>query len=292
MQRINKKAGLALVVAAGLLPCAAQAQMPDFSDVKVSIVAKAWNNSWTTWFNEIQLTDAAIAGSNLVVRSAALNIYNRESENRETVFIPQISVRTGPWSLNGSAFTKKTYTFALNETNAAEDQLTQASLERKEYDVNVAYNLSPNFAVALGYKDWRNNSTVSGYKFEGKGPTFGVVANGPVWGALNFYGSFAYGIPKVKSTFSVNPLLGNADSASDGRGKYLLGEVGLYYPLGSMNDSLTGFGLTGGYRYQKMQSGQVELNTVSLVTGALIGTRSTRLTDITEGFTLALVYSF
>jgi hypothetical protein len=295
MQGIKKKAGLALVVAAGLLPGAALAQMPDFSDVRVTIGAKAWNNSWSTWFPELAVqTFVPIVGDRFRVDAASVNIYNRESVDRETVFIPQLSIRTGNFVVSGSAFGQKTYTFGLNTSTESftSPTLREVSFERKEYDVNLGYFIAPNVALAVGYKDWRNESSVSDYQFQGKGPTLGISVSTPMAAGLNFYGNFAYGFPKVKTNFSIPTLV---TSAQEKRGTYILGEVGVAYPLNGLTDTLSGFVLTGGYRYQRLTS-PVTLPTYIIDSAGnfstLVGERVVKLTDSTEGFTLGVLYSF
>ena len=300
MQRFNKKTSSALILSAFLLPCAAQAQMPDFSDLQVTVGAKMWNTKWSTWFPELQLQGVFLGGDRFRIDFANANIFNRDSDTR-TAFIPQLSMRAGSWLVSGSAFTEQTYKFKLNTAvplgfdNAGD--LIDVELKRKEYDLNFGYYVSPNVALVLGYKDWRNNSPDSSYQFQGKGPTIGATVSTPVGAGLNFYGNFAYGFPKVKTNASI-PLdsAGGTDSfGGEKRGDYRLGEVGLAYPLGQASDSLKGLTVALGYRYQKLASADVTLPTYFVGgDGRLtqLSSREVKLIDTTEGFTLGIFYTF
>lgn len=302
MRKFKKKASLAVVVLAGLVPCASQAQMPDLSDVHVTVGAKAWVTSWSTWFPEFVITQFVPVGNDRVrVDAVSQNIYNRDSIKNKTAFIPQISVRSGNFLVSGSAFKQETYTFGLNDPividapSATFGGLQEVQLKRKEYDLNLGYFIAPNFALAIGYKDWRNEGS-SGYQFNGKGPTIGATVSTPVAAGLNFYGTFAYGFPKVDTNATLTFRSNRGDIANGGRGKYMLGEVGFAYGLHELSDALKGFVVSAGYRYQKLASARVGLPTYYVdSTGAfttLIGQREVELIDKTEGATLGVSYTF
>ena len=74
-----------------------------------------------------------------------------------------------------------------------------------------------------------------------------MSGSAPVHPTTSLYGSFAYGRPKITD------FAGGAAYAFNGaRSHYLLTEMGLAFPLGAMDQSMTGFVVTAGYRYQRI----------------------------------------
>jgi hypothetical protein len=279
MRTLKKTALASALLFAGLSPGASFAQMPQWEDTSVTIGLKTWVTNWNTWFSQTSTNGVpGVVPPTLVISN---DVFNRKAES-EVTFIPQLTLRNGPWLLSGSALAKKDFTFFLNNRGGLQE-LNEVTFERKEYDVNVGYAIAPGVAVTLGYKDLRYEG--GSYKYNAKGPTIGISGSAPLAMGASMYGSIGYGRPKI-----------NEDAGTEKkRGSYLLTEIGLAYPLGQLNEGLKTTVVTAGYRYQRLSSGNVTSESFSVVNGQVgtsLGERAVELVDVTEGFTLGVSFTF
>ena len=204
-----------LAVAALLSPLASTAQTSDNflpEDVRATVGVRLWTTDWSSWFGD---------GSRYLHAGI------------ETTVIPVASVRYKNFLMSGSYLLQKDFQFPPESGSAI--------IDRKEYDVNVGYFLLPGLAVSLGYKAVEYEG--GGYEFSAKGVTFGVSGSAAIAPWTSLYGNLAVGRPKINDT---------QYAFSNARGKYLLTEFGLAFPLGQMSNSLNGFVVTAGYRYQRI----------------------------------------
>lgn len=274
MRTIKKSMAAPLILLSGMVT-AAQAQMPDLSSLSVTVGAKVWSTTWSTWF----FSNVGDPISNQApVFDTYRNVFNRESPS-EATFIPQITVRSGPWLVSASALAKREFTFHLNDDLDGNQQLDESRFERKEYDVNFGYAIAPSLAVTLGYKQLEYQG--GGYRYKARGPTLGVSGSAPLTPMVSMYGSLAYGRPRISEGL-----------ASQKRGTYFLSEIGLAFPLGQMNDALKSVVVTAGYRYQKLTSDSVTITSTILSTGQVIGSREVDLVDTTSGVTVGVSATF
>jgi hypothetical protein len=275
MRTFKKSALAGALLLAGLTPGLSFAQLENTS---FTIGLKTWVTSWNTWFTQNTANDVGNFADTAVIK----DVFNRKADT-EVTFIPQLTVRNGPWLVSGSALAKKDFTFFLSNRNG--NQLAEVSLERKEYDLNVGYSLAAGAIVTLGWKDLRYENS-GGFKYTAKGPTIGISGSAPLAAGISMYGNIGYGRPKITS---------NSGEVEKQRGSYILTEVGLAYPLAQMNEGLKTAVVTAGYRYQRLSSGNVTARTVAVnngVVGATLGERAVELVDVTEGFTLGASFTF
>jgi hypothetical protein len=204
-----------LAAAAGLMPLAADAQerfLPD--DVRATLGVRFWRTDWSSWFDPARATYL--------------------SADIPTTVIPVASVRYQNFVISGSYLLEKNFTFPpLTGTGTT-------SVPREEFDINLGYFILPSVAAVVGYK--HIEYSVGAYKWEGKGPTIGLSGNAPLANWASLYGNVAYGRLKLTDN----------DAFSGARGKYLLTEIGVAFPLGQWDASLSHFVVTAGYRYQKL----------------------------------------
>ena len=240
--------GVGAAVVAALFPISAAAQgapassgfLPD--DVNVTVGARVWHTRWTTW-----LTPAA------VVSYFPARI--------EPTITPVVSVRYRQFFVSGSYMVDKTFDF-LDDS---------VSFKRGEYDINFGYFLLPGLAVTLGWKNVNYEGDPGVYRFVAKGPTIGLAGNAAISPAVSLYGNLAYGRPKLHD-------YGGAYEKE--KGKYLLTEFGLAFPLGQMHSSMNRFVATAGYRYQRV-SGYPNATT-----------SQTQLFEYAQGPVVGLSYTF
>lgn len=275
MRTFKKSALAGALLLAGLTPGASFAQLENTS---FTIGLKTWVTNWNTWFTQNTANDVGNFADTAVIK----DVFNRKADS-EVTFIPQLTVRNGPWLVSGSALAKKDFTFFLNSRNG--NELAEVTLERKEYDLNVGYSLAAGAIVTLGWKDLRYENS-GGFKYTAKGPTIGISGSAPLAAGISMYGNIGYGRPKITD---------NSGEIEKKRGSYILTEVGLAYPLGQMNEGLKTAVVTAGYRYQRLSSGNVTSRTVAVnngTVGATLGERGVELVDVTEGFTLGASFTF
>ena len=277
MRAFKKSALAGALLMAGLTPGVGFAQM-SMENTSFTIGLKTWVTNWNTWFTQNTANDIGNFANTAVIK----DVFNRKADS-EATFIPQLTVRNGPWLISGSALAKKDFTFFLNSRNG--NQLAEVTLERREYDINFGYSLAAGAIVTLGWKDLRYENS-GGFKYTAKGPTIGIAGSAPLAAGVSMYGNIGYGRPKITD---------NSGEVEKTRGSYILTEVGLAYPLGQMNESLKTAVVTAGYRYQRLSSGNVTARTVAVnngQVGAVIGERGVELVDVTEGFTLGASFTF
>jgi hypothetical protein len=277
MRTFKKSALAGALLLAGLTPGVGFAQMA-MENTSFTIGLKTWVTSWNTWFTQSTTNNLGSNASFAVIN----DVFNRKAES-EVTFIPQLTVRNGPWLVSGSAMAKKDFTFFLS--NPVGGQLNELQLERKEYDLNVGYALAPGAILTLGWKDLRYQNS-GGFRYTAKGPTIGISGSAALAAGISMYGNVGYGRPK---------LTDNSGDIEKTRGTYILTEVGLAYPLAQMNESLRTAVVTAGYRYQRLSSGNVTTTTRAVNNsqlGAVLGERAVELVDVTEGFTLGASFTF
>jgi hypothetical protein len=212
-------------------------------DVRATIGVRMWRTDWSSWFGD---------GSTYL--HAGL----------QTSVIPVASIRYKDFLVSGSVLIKEKFVFPPESGSFPAD--------RKEYDVNVGYFILPGLAATVGYKEVSYDA--GGYEWKAKGLTLGVSGSAPLAPWTSLYGNIAYGRPKLRDT----------QFAFDGaRGKYLLTEFGLAFPLGAVSPSMQGFVVTAGYRYQRIGA---------FPNGPATGFPPRELFETTQGPVLGISYSF
>jgi hypothetical protein len=215
------KVSLAAAATLAILSSPAMAQADNFwSEIHGTVGARLWNVDWSSWFQ------SSVPGS-------STTIAQYRNADKETTFIPLVSLRYKEFLVSGSYMLPKDFQFPIAGYPAT---------ERREYDVNFGYFLAPGLVVSLGYKNVKYESSDGEYTWNLKGPTLGMSGSAPLAQWASLYGNLAFGRPKLKDNAVFN----------DVRANYVLTEVGLAFPLTQMSDSLRGLVLTAGYRYQRI----------------------------------------
>jgi hypothetical protein len=261
MRSHDRKLRVASILLAACLPGAGWAQgMPDFKDFSMTLGVKVWQTDWSTWFFQ-DISDATFRTQS--------SVYNRNAELKQTV-LPSVTVRYKNFFISGSQLIKKSFTFP-----------GCCGFDRKENDINIGYSILPGLAVSFGWKQLHYEG--GGYWYDAKGNTVGLSASAPIAPVVSIYGNLGYGRPAVNDS---------AGAFNGVRGKYLLTEGGLAFPLAEMSPALKGVVATAGYRYQRLISKRFNVNTYRISTNALVATETVDLTDITEGPVFGLSMTF
>lgn len=202
-------------------PVATAQSSPDsmFNELHGTIGVRFWRVDWSTWFQ------TAVPNTNV-------RLAEYRNGDFETTITPVASLRYRDFLLSGSAMASRDFSFPN----------VSYQFDRREYDVNLGYFLAPGLIASLGYKNVKYETSDGEYTWNLKGVTVGMSGSAPLAPWASLYGNVAYGRPKLKDNAVFN----------DVRAKYLLTEVGLAFPLAHMNDSMRGFVVTAGYRYQRI----------------------------------------
>jgi hypothetical protein len=212
------KNAIACVVAAlsttsALAQVSSDSMLPDMKDIHGTVGVRAWRVDWATWFDYYDYRNGSLANA----------------------VIPVASLRYKNFLVSGSYMARKEIEFPYPYING------NYRFGRSEYDVNAGYMIVPGLVVTAGYKNINYNG--SDLDWEAKGPTIGVAGSAPLSSWVSVYGNAAYG--RLKLTDSGHTF-------TKARGKYLLTEVGLAFPLGNFSSTLSSVVATFGYRYQRL----------------------------------------
>jgi hypothetical protein len=250
----------AAALALALLGASHGVEAQEQKDLQFTIGVKAWFNEWQSWFTPNN------PGANVIASTASPKF----------AFIPTGTVKYRDFFLSTGYFTNASYSFpTFTEAVGGATVETKATAERKEIDVNFGWYFIPRAAVTVGYKQVRQDFTMtttgggfSGVPFTTKwlytAPTIGITGSAPMTERVALYGNAAYGPVKVTM---------NGANQSGVTGSYSSSEFGVAWQGGES------FTVTAGYKYQivgQRQSGTysgLALRDVSSgwIFGALLG---------------------
>lgn len=259
--------------------CTAQAQSS--STTQFSIGTKVWRASWLSYL------PAAYTGIGANGAPAVGDSVNAVEGTDHTDILPQLGIRYGKF------FASASYGRFSSDFNVLTSPVILPSgqtlitartdhFKRRESDLNVGYAITPEVALAIGYKDATETRDTSLGVAPQRTPLLTTKVRGVLIGAfgsfavyekLRVYGQAGYGPARLKLRFN-DPLLGNTKA----NGRYLIGELGLSYPVYS---SASGYGNATaaiGYRTQ----------TVKTDSYASIFQESRELRDVRDGVVLSL----
>lgn len=274
----------ATALAAGLLlPAAGHAQetppVPHFS-----VGAKVWNASWLSYM------PATYTGANAAGQPALADVIDSVEGSRRTSVLPLLAVRYGKFIASASYGRFKS-DFSLLSSPVATPAGTVISTRsdhfaRRESDVTLGYFVLPQVALTLGYKHAREvRDTSLGIapqrrpflNNEADGVLLGAVASFPIEGALSFYAQGAYGPARIKTRSADDSI-----APIDAHGRYLIGEVGLSYPILLDRAGLRAVSAAIGYRTQTVKTASI----------GTIYAEDRDLRDVRDGLVLSLNLTF
>lgn len=154
--------------------------------------------------------------------------------------------------------------------------------KRRESDLNLGYSVVPGVGLVLGYKDATETRDTSLGVAPQRTPILTTKVRGLLLGAsgnftvhdrLSFYVQAGYGPARFKLRF-VDPALGTTKA----NGRYLIGEIGLSYPIWSNANQTRGAVAAVGYRSQ----------TVKTDSDAGVFQSARKLRDVRDGAIFAL----
>jgi hypothetical protein len=282
----ERKARLLIPLVLSTAVCANAQAQGNVPDTQFTIGMKAWHASWLSY---IPATYTGVSAGGTPAIGDSVN----ESEGQShTDFMPLISVRHKNFfvSLSHARFSSH---FPVSTspivTPAGQTLITSRNdhFTRRESDLNVGYSITPEVAIAIGYKEAVENrdtslgispQAVPVVKTTARGLLLGAIGSFAVYDKLRFYTQAAYGPARLKLVFA-DPAFGTNFKTT---GRYLIGEIGLSYPVFANPSGFGGAILSLGYRTQTVKTD----SNVGLFRDAR------KLRDIRDGAILSLNYTF
>ena len=251
-----------------------------------TVGVKIWNASWQSYL------PATYTGVGASGTPAAGSTVDEVEGTSSTDIMPFVSVRHDKLfaSLSHGRFSSDFHVGSSPViTSTGQTQITWRNdhFVRRETDLNLGYFVTPEVAIVLGYKDAIETRDVSLgiapqatplVKTTGKVFLLGAVGSFAVYEKLRFYAQAAYGPARLKLTFA-NPSFGS-DNKTNGR--YLIGELGLTYPVFANPSGFGGATVSLGYRTQ----------TVKTDSNSDITLQNRKLRDVRDGAVLSMNYTF
>nr|WP_319494005.1 hypothetical protein [uncultured Desulfobacter sp.] len=238
---------------------------------------KTWTNDWSLPL-EVKSSPTATTTTSIV----------QFDSDMEVAFIPTGLVRYKNFFIGGGYMPGTDYDF--NQQTVNETTISQVNGERKEWDLNIGYFLTPNLAVTLGYKKIERELTLRdegisknvSYPLSAHAPIIGVATSLPINEKFSFYGNFAYGFLGGDSQYIVS---GDSPNSMDLDGNYYLAELGFNYVI-PIKTVVSGMTISLGYRFQRL-----DMEMTDTVGGAWNGSAGNQ-NDTTSGITFSVSASF
>lgn len=241
---------------------------------------RLWLNQWDFVVSDRELFLANPAdSSSLMMRD---RVYSATSST-EIVPIVHLGVRYRDFVGSASYFAKTSF-----ETEG----VLSEDVDREEIDLNLGYQVTPNFAVSLGYRRGTQSKTtdiVADSETTVEGLLVGASFSVPISGPFSAYGSVAYGLAHLETEVR----MANGDDTLDG--DYRVGEIGISYSLSHLlgNSVLKGAALTVGYRTWVITEDDVPLGTYALNDPIHpVSIDDTKIRTTADGFVIGAVAVF
>lgn len=252
-----RKARLVTSFVLGALACSAAQAQSSPPATQFTIGAKVWHAAWLSYVPAVY---SGITPNGTPTISDSINIV--EGKERTSV-MPQLAIRHGKFfaSVNHGVF-KSDFHVAGSPllTPTGQTLITSRTdhFKRRESDLTLGYSVTPELGVAIGYKDATETRDTSLGIAPQRTPLVRTKASGLLLGAvgsfalvdkLRLYVQAGYGPARLKFKFA-DPALGSAKTD----GSYIIGEVGVSYPLFASASGFGGASASIGYRTQTVKT--------------------------------------
>jgi hypothetical protein len=264
----------------GLLGCPAS-QAQESSPTQFSVGFKVWHASWQSYVPGVY-SGMSPSGSPALGES-----YNLVEGSERTDVLPLLAIR------HGNVFASASYGhFSSNFSVLISPVVTPGGTTlvtsrtdhfvRRESDISLGYLVTPEVGLTIGYKDaTESRTTALGIAPQSSplvntkvgGLLLGAIGSFPVQGALRLYTQLGYGPARLRLRF-VDPSI----QSFDANGRYLIGEVGLSYPLFTNVKGISAATAAIGYRTQ----------TVKTASRGTVYGEALNLRDVREGLVFSL----
>jgi len=275
-----RKASLVIPFVLSTVACTLAQAQTSAPTVQFTIGAKVWHASWLSYI------PAGYSGIGANGAPAFGDSVNAVEGDARTDVLPLLGVRYGKYFASASYgrfesdFNVLTSPVILPTGQTLITTRTD-HFKRRESDFNIGYSLTPEFGIVIGYKDaTEKRDTTLGIapqrtpllSTKVRGLLLGAVGNFAVYDKMRLYAQAGYGPARFKLNFN-DPALGSAKA----NGRYIIGEIGLSYPVFASVNGLSGATAAIGYRTQ----------TVKTDSDAGVFQESRKLRDVRDGLVLS-----
>lgn len=251
-----------------------------------TVGVKIWHASWLSYL------PATYSGSGDGGTPAIGDSVNAVEGKSHTDIMPLLSVRHDKLfaSLSHGRFSsdfRVTSNPVILPTGQTQITWRNDHFIRRETDLNLGYFITPEVAIAIGYKDATETRDISLgiapqatplVRTTAKGFLLGAVGSFAVYEKLRFYAQAGYGPARLKLSFA-DPSFGTNLKTN---GRYLIGEIGLSYPVFANSNGFGGATVSLGYRTQ----------TIKTDSYADVFQQTRTLRDVRDGAVLSMNYTF
>jgi len=248
---------------------------------KFTIGAKVWHAAWLSY------VPASYSGIGANGTPAVGDVADAVEGSEHTDVMPLLGFSYGKFFASAS-YGRFTGDFNVRSspvlTPGGQTLITSRTdhFKRRESDLNLGYSVVPGVGIVLGYKDATETRDTSLGIQPGRTPVLTTKVRGLLLGAtgnfvvvdkLSFYAQAGYGPARFRLRFA-DPALGTVKA----NGSYIIGELGLSYPIWSNAARGSGAVAAVGYRTQ----------TVKTDSDAGIFQSARRLRDVRDGAIMSL----
>jgi hypothetical protein len=276
-----KQTALVVSLAFGFLACPTSQAQDTAPATHVTVGFKVWHASWQSYL------PAAYTGTTASGAPAIGEDINLVEGGERTNVLPLIAISYGKYFVTASygRFSSDFFSYSSPYIGTNGGNIVTSRTDhfvRREGDISIGYFVTPEVGLSIGYKDATENRTTSlgiapqetpFVRTKARGLLLGAIGSFPIQGKLRLYTQVGYGPARIQLRFA-DP----GTASYDTNGRYLIGEIGLSYPILSNYQGISAATATVGYRTQ----------TVKTLTHGSVFHDERWLRDVREGLVLSL----
>jgi len=203
------------------------------------------------------------------------------ASNTKVMPMPTVGVSAGKWLLAS--------TFA--PTTSYDCRCTLGDVDRREFDVNLGYEVIPRLYVSLGYKEAEQKKFAPDFlgpsDVKIKAVLVGANASAQLTETVSLYGNAAYGFARYSSD------LPDPEGHSHYDGSYQIGEIGLSWRVGQfLGSPFQNTSVALGYRFQSLLVEDIPVTTVSVQDNSVLAFERKDLRTNTSGPVITFIAYF
>jgi hypothetical protein len=240
----------------------------DWQNAHVFVGVRLWATQWDVPFASFTPTGEGTQVD--IVRSLS---------NTKIVPMPTVGVAAGKWLLAAT----------LAPTTSYDCRCALGSVDRREFDINLGYEVLPRLYLSMGYKEAKQDKFVPDTPSEVKikALLLGANASAPLTDTVTLYGNAAYGFARYRSEAT------DPEGRSDYDGEYEIGEVGVSWRFGEMlGPTWRNTSVALGYRFQSFVAKDATVSAVIGTTGTTTSATRGDFRSNTSGPVVTLIAFF
>jgi hypothetical protein len=209
----------------------------DWQNARFFVGLRLWVTQW-----DVPYVAVRPASNPIHPDRPAFDFYTATStSDTKLVPMPTVGVYAGKWLLAAT----------LAPTTSYDCHCSLGDVDRREFDVNLGYEVVPRLFLSVGYKEATQSKLADvdqSSEVKVKAILLGANASVPLTDTLSLYGNAAYGFVRYNSD------LRDPAGHSHYDGSYQIGEVGLSWRVGQfLGNAFQNTSVALGYRFQSLR---------------------------------------